>query len=87
MRTTLDIESDLLEKLRSEARQRGVSLKEALNRAIRAGLAGPRGELPPYECPSFSMGRPDPSLDLDKALEIAARLEDEETAREMDRRK
>jgi hypothetical protein len=38
MRTTVDINQDLLERLRKIADDEGISFKEALNRAITRGL-------------------------------------------------
>ena len=81
MRTTVDIDSQLLEQLREHADARGVSLKEALNRVLRRGLELPAAEAEPYECPTFAMG--EPLRPLDKALALADALEDEETARKL----
>lgn len=39
MRTTVDINQDLLERLRKLAHDEGISFKEALNRALSRGLA------------------------------------------------
>lgn len=88
MRTTVDIEPGLLKRLRLEALRRRVPFKHLLNKLLRQGLAAP----PPanaqrYECPTFAMGTPAPALRLDKALGLAAALEDEEIAREMALRK
>ena len=86
MRTTVDIDAHLLERLRSEAHRRAVPLKQLLNRVIQLGLdVGVKSE--PYEVPTFAMGQPLPGVDLDRALRLAGELEDEETAREMERRK
>jgi hypothetical protein len=88
MRTTIDIDTHLLKRLRAEARRKGVPFKELLSGVLRRGLDEP----PParrarYRCPVFSMGTPARPYDLDKALAIAAGLEDEETARELTLRK
>lgn len=86
MRTTVDIESHLLKRIRAEAHRRGVSFKDFLNRALHRGLEErPKGEATPYRCPTFAMGtslRP-----LDKALTLADALEDDEIARELTLRK
>src|SRR5664279_3623822 len=42
MRTTVTLDPDVVAALRAGMRQRGVSFKEALNSAVRAGLAAPR---------------------------------------------
>lgn len=86
MRTTVDIELPLLKRLRAEAQRRGVSFKDLLQGLIRRGLQEPAGTRP-YRSPSFSMGTPNRSLNLDKALAIAAALEDDEIARELTVRK
>ena len=84
MRTTVDVEAHLIKRLRAEAHRRALPFKQVLNRVIQLGLdAEARTE--PYQCPTFSMG--EPSVDLDKALRIAGELEDEETVREMERRR
>lgn len=89
MRTTLDIDADLLKRLRLEAHRRGVPLKHLLNMALRRGLAEPSEtrRRSRYRCPTFSLGPPRPGLDLDKALALAAALEDDEVAMELERRK
>ena len=61
-------------------------MKQLLNGIIRRGLEAP-GAAEPYECPTFSMGHPPSSVNLDKALQLAGELEDGETAREMELRK
>jgi hypothetical protein len=86
MRTTVDIDTHLLKQLRSEAHRRDLAFKQLLNDVIRRGLNADRAP-EPYRCPTFSMGQPAPGLDLDKALRLAGELEDEETAREMERRR
>lgn len=83
MRTTVDIDPDLLQSLRDLAHRSGRSFREELNRAITRGLrAEPATATPPYATPTFPMGVR-PGVDLDRALAIAARLEDDETAREL----
>jgi len=88
MRTTIDLDTTLLKRLRNEAHRRGVPFKEVLAGAVRRGLAdaGPRRQ-GKYRCPTFRMGQPAEHVDLDKALQAAAALEDEETARELAWRK
>ena len=88
VRTTLDIDPILLKRLREEARRRGVSLKEALAAAVRRGLDAPVARRSArYRYPTFAMGTPRESLNLDKALALAAGLEDEQTASELAQRK
>lgn len=86
MRTTVSIDPDLAAKLRTIARERGISFKEALNAALRAGLAAQAGAARPYRLRPRRLGLR-PGIDLDKALRLAAALEDEETVRELELRK
>ena len=83
MRTTVDIDPDLLQSLRDLAHRSGRSFREELNRAITRGLRAEPIERPAdYIAPTFPMGVR-PGVDLDRALDIAARLEYDETAREL----
>ena len=88
MRTTIDIAPHLLKRLRDEAHRRGLSLKEMLDRALQLGL---RDRVPArattYRCPTFALGSTVGADNLDRALAIASALEDEETVRELSRRK
>ena len=85
MRTTVRIDPDLAAKLRRIARERGISFAAALNGALRAGTSA-RGGATPYRLPARRLGLR-PGIDLDKALHLAAALEDEETLRELELRK
>jgi hypothetical protein len=86
MRTTVTLDSDVAAKLKAVARQRGISFKQALNQAVRAGLGGPRRSGQRFAQPTHPMGLR-PGLDLDKALKLASALEDEEIARRLEVRK
>lgn len=83
MRTTVTLDPDVEARLREVARERGVSFKEALNSAVRAGLMAKRVG-PEYRTPSRSLGLR-PGVNLDKALEVAAGLEDAEIIHEFER--
>lgn len=79
MRTTVTLDPDAEQVVRDRMKRHGVSFKQALNDAIRAGAAGrPRAD---YSTTPVSLGRP--TLDLDRASQVAAELEDEERARRM----
>jgi len=88
MRTTLSIADDLLKDLRALARARKLTLTDAANTVLRAGLASldegvqPRSRF--REQPA-DMGVP--TVDLTKALTLAAGMEDEETLRKLELRK
>ncbi len=88
MRSTVRIDDDLMVELRQRAHGAGVSLTRMLNRTLRAGLTDPdrrRGSARPYRQRTAAMGRP--LADLDKALALAADLEDEEVVRKLALRK
>jgi hypothetical protein len=76
MRTTVTLDPDVETRLRQVARERGVSFKEALNSAIRAGLMASR-DMREYRTPSRSLGLR-AGVNLDKALALASDLEDAE---------
>lgn len=78
MRTTVTLDDDTLAVIRRRMRDQGVSFKTALNDAIREG-AGSRPEPSPFETRTFDLGVP--TVNLDRALQLAAELEDEELIR------
>ena len=82
----MTIEPDLAARLRAIAHERGITFKEALNAALRAGLAAQAGAARPYRLRPRRLGLR-PGSDLDRALRLAAALEDEETVRELELRK
>ncbi|MFM7733728.1 MAG: hypothetical protein ACKO6F_09815 [Cyanobium sp.] len=82
MRTTLTIEDTLLRQLRQKALDSGRPFKQVVNDTLRAGLEKSAEESsvvarPRYVCPTFSMGALAPGVDLTKANQMAAALEDE----------
>lgn len=86
MRTTVDLDPKLLERLRLEAVRRGTSVKALLNSVIRAGLDVRISEpVQAYVVPTVSLGAP--RMNLDHALTVAEQLEDEEHLRELHLRK
>ena len=85
MRTTVTLDPDVAAKLRRLAQERGIPFKQALNGVLRAGL-GVRGGARPYRTPARPLGLR-PGIDLDKALHIAAGMEDEEIIRKLELRK
>jgi hypothetical protein len=86
MRTTVTLDPDVAAKLKAVARDRGISFKQALNQAVREGLATGRARRRPFRQPTQSMGLR-PGVSIDKALQLAALLEDEEGRRELELRK
>ena len=87
MRSTVRIDDDLMEELRARARGASVSLTRMLNRTLRRGLraSNERDGKAPYREQPVAMGSP--RVDLDKALTLAALLEDEEVLRKLMLRK
>jgi hypothetical protein len=83
MRTTITLDPDVEARLREVARERGISFKEAVNSVVRAGLMAVRNTRE-YRTPSRTLGlRAD--VNIDKALQLAADLEDEEIIIELER--
>lgn len=84
MRTTITLDPDVADRLRMLARERGLPFKQVVNAVLRRGLDdGPRA---PFRIEARALGLR-PGVDLVQALELAARLEDEETLRKLERRK
>lgn len=77
MRTTVRIEDDLLEELKCRAADQDVSLTHMVNQTIRRGLNAPveKAVTPPFVQKTHDMGVP--RFDVNKALALAAELEDE----------
>jgi hypothetical protein len=85
MRTTVTLEPDVDALVKRLMRERGLSFKQAVNQAIRAGLAD-RSTRTPARTRTFRMGF-EPSLPWDKALRLASELEDDELTRRLAARK
>jgi hypothetical protein len=79
MRTTVTLDPDVAALVQRRMEERGVSFKQAVNDAIRAGLTDPTGAPPPFRTRTADLGVP--AVPLDKALALAAALEDEELVR------
>lgn len=80
VRTTVTLDPDTEQTIRRRMRERGISFKEAINEAIRASVrddTAPR----PFHTETASMGRS--VVNLDRALQLAADLEDDERLRKM----
>ncbi len=86
MRTPVTLDPDVAEKLKDLARRRGISFKQALNQAVRAGLRPQRQPPPPHPRFTQPMGLRS-GINLDKALQLASALEDEEIVRKLEVRK
>jgi hypothetical protein len=87
VRTTVTLDPDVELLVKRQMRERGVSFKQAVNDAIRAGLGRGRGRSrPSARTPTFPMSLR-PTIDLDKALRLAGELEDQELLRKLAARK
>lgn len=67
-------------------KERGISFKEALNSAVRAGLMQGRSRRRSFVQKSYSLGS-EQNFRWDKALEAATAMEDEELSRKFSLRK
>ncbi|BBZ09953.1 MULTISPECIES: ribbon-helix-helix protein, CopG family [Mycobacterium] len=78
MRTTVTLDDDTVALVHRLMKERGVSFKKALNDAIREG-AKRRVKPPAFKTRTADLGVP--AVNLDRALQVAAELEDEELIR------
>jgi hypothetical protein len=86
MRTTVRIDPDLAARLRKLARERGISFREALNAAVRAGIGNRGSAARAYRVPVRRLGLR-PGFDLDRGLRLSDALQDEEIVRKLELRK
>lgn len=86
MRTTITLEPDVQALLQAAMKERGISFKEALNSAVRAGLTQGMPERRQFKQKSFPMGG-EQNFRWDKGLSAAAAMEDEELGRKLSLRK
>jgi hypothetical protein len=78
MRTTVTLDPDVAALIRQRMSDLGISFKQAINDAIRASVK-PQSRSEPFRVRTAAMGKP--SVNLDRALQLAAELEDEELLR------
>lgn len=83
MRTTVDINPDLLERVRRRADADGISFKEALNRVIASGLEAPATDAPRrLNLPTFNVGFAR-YFDIDRVKDVINDMEDARILRSM----
>jgi hypothetical protein len=82
MRTTLTLDEDVAQTVKRIARERDISFKQAVNDTLRAGMANGQPKRKPFRTKTYSMGVK-PGVDLTKANQLAAQLEDEEILRKL----
>lgn len=86
MRTTLTLDSTIARELKRRAAETGKPFKAVVNETLLLGLSRPSRSTP-YRLRTVSLGGPREGIDLTKALQLAAALEDEETTRKLARRR
>lgn len=79
MRTTVTLDADVEALLRETMRKHGQNFKQALNDAIRAGLAQ-RTIATPFRQRCFALGKA--RVELTKALALADELDDQRLAKQ-----
>ena len=78
-RTTVTLDPDVEMLLARVLQERGITFKEAVNTAIRAGLTTP--QLFDVSFRTYDMG--EPRVDVTHANQLASQLEDDEIARKL----
>jgi type II secretory pathway component PulF len=78
VRTTVTLDPDAELVIRRRMRERGITFKQAVNDAIRAS---DKGQSKAFRTETASMG--ESAVNLDRALQIVADLEDDELIRRM----
>lgn len=82
MRTTVTLDPDVAALIEKVMTERNLSFKQALNDALRAGLGSRRSA---FSQRTVDLG--EASVDLDKALSVAAALEDQALVEKFELRK
>lgn len=77
MRTTVTLDPDVRALIQRAMRERGLTFKQALNAAVRAGATS---TTPQPETSLFTADMGEPLVDVTKALRLAGELEDHERA-------
>ena len=85
MRTTLTIDDNIARQLKEIVHRSGKPFKTVVNEALRTGIDNNRiaDVARPYRLKPVAMGDVAGPYDLDKALQLADHLEDEELARKL----
>lgn len=86
MRTTVTLDPEVQLLIQTAMKERGISFKEALNSAVRAGLTQGKPKRRNFVQKTASLGG-EQNFRWDKALETAAAMEDEELGRKFSLRK
>ena len=85
MRTTLTIDDNIARQLKEIVHRSGKPFKTVVNEALRAGIEKRRiaDVTKPYRVKPVAMGNVQNPYNLDKALQLADHLEDEEISRKL----
>ena len=83
MRTTLTIDDNIAKQLKELVHRSGKPFKTVVNEVLRAGMENSRiaQATKPYRLKPVAMGEVQEPYNLDKALQLADHLEDEEISR------
>jgi hypothetical protein len=83
VRTTVTLDPDVERLIKNSMRERGISFKEALNQSARAGLLRNRHSTTKrFAQKTYPLGASQ-EFRWDKALAVAAAMEDEELSRKL----
>ena len=74
MRTTITLDPDAEALLKQAMREHGLTFKDAVNHAVRAGLNTRPDKVPAFKQRTMHLGRP--LVDLTKSLALADELDD-----------
>ena len=84
MRTTITLEVDVAARLLEFSHRTGKTFEQAVNDAVRQGLASPAvARAEPFVQSTYSLGRI--RVDLTKAIALAADIEDQEVVAKLRR--
>jgi hypothetical protein len=82
MRTTIDIDDSLLQRLRGDAHRLGIPFRAMLHRVLQRGLDESTPDaVMSYRTPSVRLGAVGVGVNLVKALQLSAALDDDDIAR------
>ena len=84
VRTKITLDPDVQELVERVIRERRLSFKSVINQALREAL-GPKATTRPIR--TLKLEGPRPGVDLHRATQLAAMLEDDELARKLELRK
>lgn len=88
MRTTIDLDDSLLQRLKDDAHRQGIAFRTLLHRVIQRGLESTEAPSEaPYTVPAVSLGQVREGVNLVKALQLASTLDDEEIVRKLSERR